>query len=52
MISRHVVFDEACFPFVASPPLSNDYEFLSKMDPVLSPIGTHLSVGTPGDHGW
>jgi hypothetical protein len=46
MISRHVIFDEACFPFVVSPHPTNDYEFLSKMDPVLSPIGTCLSTST------
>jgi hypothetical protein len=47
MISRHVIFDEACFPFAASPHLTNDYEFLSEMDLVLSPIRTCLNVGTP-----
>jgi hypothetical protein len=47
VISQHVVFDEACFPFAASSPLSNDYEFLFEMDPVLPPIKTHLSAGTP-----
>jgi hypothetical protein len=41
------MFDEACFPFTSSPPVINDYEFLSNMDPVLSPIRTCLSVGTP-----
>jgi hypothetical protein len=46
VISRHIIFYEACFPFLASPPLTNDYEFLSEMDPVLSPIGTCLSVCT------
>jgi hypothetical protein len=46
MISQHIMFDELCFPFIALPPLTNDYEFLSKMDPVLSPIGTRQSVGT------
>jgi hypothetical protein len=47
VISRHVVFDEACFPFTASPPFTNDYEFLSKMDSILSPIITRLNGGTP-----
>jgi hypothetical protein len=47
VISQHVVFDEVYFPFTASPPLTNDYEFLSEMDPVLSPIGTCLNAGTP-----
>jgi hypothetical protein len=40
------VVDEACFPFAASPYPTNDYEFLSKMDLVLSPIETRLSAGT------
>jgi hypothetical protein len=40
VIFRHVVFDEGCFPFVTSPPLTNDYEF-------LSPIETRLNAGTP-----
>jgi hypothetical protein len=47
VISRHVVFDEACFPFTASPPFTNDYKFLSKMDSILSPIITRLNGGTP-----
>jgi hypothetical protein len=47
VISRHVIFDEACFPFAASPHLTNDYEFLSEMDLMLSPIRTQLSAGTP-----
>jgi hypothetical protein len=46
VITRHVIFYEACFPFVASPHPTNDYEFLSEMDPVLSPIRTRLSAGT------
>jgi hypothetical protein len=46
VISQHVVFDEAYFPFAASPHPTNDYEFLSEMDSVLSPIGTRLSAGT------
>jgi hypothetical protein len=46
VISQRVVFDEACFPFTISLPSTNDYEFLSKMDLVLSPIGTRLSAGT------
>jgi hypothetical protein len=29
LISRHIVFYEACFPFTASLPLTDDYEFLS-----------------------
>jgi hypothetical protein len=40
------MFDEACFPFVASPHLTNDYEFLSEMDTMPSPIATRLSAGT------
>jgi hypothetical protein len=47
MISQHVVFDEACFPFATSPSFTNNYEFLSDIDPVLSPIETRLNVGTP-----
>jgi hypothetical protein len=43
MISRHIMFDEACFPETALPPLTNDYDFLPEMDPVLSPIGTCLT---------
>jgi hypothetical protein len=35
VISQHVVFDEACFPFATSPHPTNDYEFLSEMDLVL-----------------
>jgi hypothetical protein len=46
VISRHIAFDEACFPFTTSPPLTNDYEFLSEMDPVLLSIETHLSAST------
>jgi hypothetical protein len=46
VISRHVIFYEAYFPFVASPHLTNDYKFLSEMDLVLSPIGTRLGAGT------
>jgi hypothetical protein len=40
------MFDEAYFSFIALPPLTNGYEFLSEMDPVLSPIRTCISVGT------
>jgi hypothetical protein len=47
LTSRHIVFDEACFPFAASPPRTNDFDFLSEMDPTPSPIGTRLlPVGT------
>jgi hypothetical protein len=47
VIFQHVIFDEACFPFTTSSPLTNDYDFLSEMDPVLSTIRTRLSAGTP-----
>jgi hypothetical protein len=47
VITRHVIFDEASFPFAASPHLTNDYEFLSKMDLVPAPIATRLSAGIP-----
>jgi hypothetical protein len=46
LISQHVMFDEACFPFAASDHPTNDYEFLSEKDLVLSSIGTHLGAGT------
>jgi hypothetical protein len=47
LTSRHVVFDEACFPFAASPPRTNDFDLLSEMDPITSPIETRLlPVGT------
>jgi hypothetical protein len=46
VISRHVMFHEAYFPFAASPHPTNDYEFLPEMDPVFSPIRTRLSAGT------
>jgi hypothetical protein len=46
VISRHIIFYEAYFPFVASPHLTNDYKFLSEMDSMLSPIGTRLGAGT------
>jgi hypothetical protein len=46
VIFRHVIFDEAYFPFVASPPITNDYEFSSEMDPMHTPIGTRLSACT------
>jgi hypothetical protein len=40
------MFDEAYFPFAVSPHPTNDYEYLSEMDPVLSPIETRLGAGT------
>jgi hypothetical protein len=47
LTSRHVVFDETCFPFAALPPRTNDFDFLSETDPMPSPIGTRLLlVGT------
>jgi hypothetical protein len=47
VISQHITFDEGCFTFVASPTVTNDYEFLSEMDQVLSPIRTCHSAGIP-----
>jgi hypothetical protein len=47
VISRHVVFYEDCFPIAASPPLTNDIDFLFEMEPVPSPIGICLPAGTP-----
>jgi hypothetical protein len=46
VISRHVVFDEAVFPFTASPHQTNDLNFLlSETAPVVPPIGTRLPTG-------
>jgi hypothetical protein len=45
VISRRIVFDEACFPFATSPHLTNDYEFLYEIDLVLSPIRRCLGAG-------
>jgi hypothetical protein len=42
LTSHHVVFDEAFFPFVASHPRTNDFDFSSEMDPIPSPTGTRL----------
>jgi hypothetical protein len=47
VVSQHVVFDDVSFPFAASSPLTNNYEFFSEMDPMLPPIRTCLSAGTP-----
>jgi hypothetical protein len=38
VISQHVIFYEDYFPFAASPPLTNDFDFLFEMEPVLSPM--------------
>jgi hypothetical protein len=43
VIFRHVVFDEAVFPFVASPHPTDDLDFLlSEETPMVPPIGTPL----------
>jgi hypothetical protein len=51
VISRHVVFDEAVFPFAASPPLADDLHFLiSETTPMISHIGARLPAGSPAPH--
>jgi hypothetical protein len=47
VISRHVVFDEAVFPYATSPHRATDLQFLlSETAPVVSPIGTCLPAGS------
>jgi hypothetical protein len=47
VISRHVVFDEAVFPYATSPHRATNLQFLlSETAPVVSPIGTCLPAGS------
>jgi hypothetical protein len=46
VVSQHIVFYEACFPFATLPHPTNNYEFLFEIDLVLSPIRTCLSAST------
>jgi hypothetical protein len=47
VITRHVVFDEAVFPFAASPHPTDSLDFLPLEEaPVVPPIGTPLLAGS------
>jgi hypothetical protein len=51
VISRHVVFDEAIFPFAASPHPTDSLDFLLMEEaPVVPPIGTPLLTGSTVPH--
>jgi hypothetical protein len=43
IVSRYVVFDEDSFPLAASPSLT-DLDFFCELGPMISTIGTHLTI--------